>query len=715
MVKNYYVAHPSSCLISYNTIFPIVFYHVISTTRSFPSTLNVSCTQIETHTHSLAISFLLQFNFPPSSHPYPENFYFQTQFSNLPLVDTRHFFLFPFALFISFMSSSPSVFPTSPSSLFSLFSTRRIVLLFLRHVGCVFCHAFLSYYNSYMEELRDAGVTLVAVTLGSVEQAKILAERVGWKGEMYTETEGRGGVYEGYVRWKLGKKGKEVITEATNRKVEELEEEGFWSSPHLAGDEKEWAGDIFQLGGVFVMGPGNTCSYSFRSEYAGHMPNMDDVIAAATGVQKNGEPFVHEKTKRWLNFLQKEYHEGNVESISSESDGIKHHSHAIAENEIGNIVKGLAPANANAKTFDFHYKVNLMRAVIIFVIVLILNHYFCFSWSVISLLIVSFLIESLILICLAFQKNKAAVIAEISPKYDVLKSPKNVVSNTTNSSHFPLVDAEDDDVFLKFFTPSQIDELVIEKGLIECDGNEIMGGIAMEALSHFENSADNDLLFSNRKRSNTVSTWTEGHTNEYQVMMCYFRDFLAKPSSFLGRKGPVCPFVPSAIKMNSLYLSVVRGVDQKEQVKKVIQSSLKKFSQLEPSAGKEAMYKSCVIVFPDMNLANAPDCIDGVQKELKPDFVAQGLMLGEFHLLNNTPGLHNPHFFPLRTPYPSLAIRFMAPSDIVFLATDNYAPEIVAQLLESYMARFGERESKELEIATQALSKLKIAGHFKQN
>ena len=64
-----------------------------------------------------------------------------------------------------------------------------------------------------------------------------------------------------------------------------------------------------------------------------------------------------------------------------------------------------------------------------------------------------------------------------------------------------------------------------------------------------------------------------------------------------------------------------------------------------------------------------------MQKELKPFFVEKGLMIGEFHMANNMStkpltniqinyfyligGLRNPNFYPLRTPYPCLAMRYM--------------------------------------------------------
>ena len=60
-----------------------------------------------------------------------------------------------------------------------------------------------------------------------------------------------------------------------------------------------------------------------------------------------------------------------------------------------------------------------------------------------------------------------------------------------------------------------------------------------------------------------------------------------------------------------------------------------------------------------------------LQAALKEEFVSRGLMLGEFHLLNNASGLHNPDFFPLRTVCPALAIRHMVPSDLVFLSGEQ--------------------------------------------
>merc|ERR1719409_2402306 len=119
------------------------------------------------------------------------------------------------------------------------------------------------------------------------------------------------------------------------------------------------------------------------------------------------------------------------------------------------------------------------------------------------------------------------------------------------------------------------------------------------------------------------------------------------------------------------------------------------FEQLEPKTGRQRQYKTCIFIFPDIQLADACDIIDGAQMDAKPNFVARGLMVGEFHAANNSSGLRNPNFFPLRTPFPSLAIRHMVPGDFVFMTLENYPVELQRNFLQSFLAVFGEEDRPE--------------------
>ena len=45
--------------------------------------------------------------------------------------------------------------------------------------------------------------------------------------------------------------------------------------------------------------------------------------------------------------------------------------------------------------------------------------------------------------------------------------------------------------------------------------------------------------------------------NEYGMINDFVRNFLGKKHPDIGRKGPVCPFVPVSLRKDTLYLSVV--------------------------------------------------------------------------------------------------------------------------------------------------------------
>ena len=123
---------------------------------------------------------------------------------------------------------------------------------------------------------------------------------------------------------------------------------------------------------------------------------------------------------------------------------------------------------------------------------------------------------------------------------------------------------------------------------------------------------------------------------------CYLRQFLAKPHPLVGRKGPVCPFVPQALKSNSMYLAVVTTVGRTPQavIERTARAMLRRFDELEPRTGRAAAYKAVVMIFPQVPLSHAPRLIDGVQLALKPEFVARGLMIGEFHLRDAISATH---------------------------------------------------------------------------
>jgi hypothetical protein len=192
-------------------------------------------------------------------------------------------------------------------------------------------------------------------------------------------------------------------------------------------------------------------------------------------------------------------------------------------------------------------------------------------------------------------------------------------------------------------------------------------------------------------------------------MTDWVKTFLAKPHPELGRPGPVCPFVPRALQLNAIRMAVIRASHLEQyQIEDLVRQYRDIFLQTPPVEGELAFYKAIMLIFPDIPADAAFKLIDGVQQKLKPFFVESGLMIGEFHQHNESPGLHNPDFRPLRSPIPMLAIRYMAESDLPFLNRLTDDPQVRARYLQAYIEQLSTiiKDQRKLEQARQALVQL---------
>ncbi|MBD2509280.1 hypothetical protein H6G91_18610 [Nostoc muscorum FACHB-395] len=168
----------------------------------------------------------------------------------------------------------------------------------------------------------------------------------------------------------------------------------------------------------------------------------------------------------------------------------------------------------------------------------------------------------------------------------------------------------------------------------------------------------------------------------------WVKSFLARPHPNLGRPGAVCPFVPYSLKSNSIRLAVIRTKYlYPEQLEEIVGRYKDIFLKMKVKEQELEINKAFLLIFPDVHIEDACKLIDSVQQKLKPLFVESGLMIGEFHKRNETPGMHNPDFRPLRSPIPLLAIRFMVEADLPFLLSPA-DPRLRIRYLEAYLKCF---------------------------
>lgn len=115
------------------------------------------------------------------------------------------------------------------------------------------------------DKLDSAGATLVAVGSGTPEQAQKFIKKFKFKGEMYVDQELR--TYKAFnlVRGLLRTLGPGALLRGAAAM-----KKGF--------RQGRSAGDLWQQGGLFVIGPGRQLDFQHRNRVAGDHADLDAVL-----------------------------------------------------------------------------------------------------------------------------------------------------------------------------------------------------------------------------------------------------------------------------------------------------------------------------------------------------------------------------------------------------------------------------------------------------
>lgn len=177
------------------------------------------------------------------------------------------------------------------------------------------------------------------------------------------------------------------------------------------------------------------------------------------------------------------------------------------------------------------------------------------------------------------------------------------------------------------------------------------------------------------------------YANRINLLVEWVHEYLCKPHPELGRTGPVCPFVPTALENKLLWVSIFPNVDgntDQETLRQIVLTERDRFLNMEPKRGNSAQFKAFLLLFPHLPDPHSHDVVDSIQAGLQEHFVEKGLMVGEFHPgPPDKRGLWNETFKPLHCPIPLLAIRHMVPTDILFLKDQS-------ALVSEYLRIFGD-------------------------
>jgi len=173
----------------------------------------------------------------------------------------------------------------------------------------------------------------------------------------------------------------------------------------------------------------------------------------------------------------------------------------------------------------------------------------------------------------------------------------------------------------------------------------------------------------------------EASDGSLATLIGWVEGYLMSPHADLGRTGAVCPFTRQAARLDAVRLTVSEaGPGDEADAFSLIRDG---FAALEAIPAKRSMahFRTVIIGFPACASEEGIAMLQRVQDRHKFYSLSRNRMIGLMHALSEAPGLWNPAFRPLRSPFPILAIRHMVEHDAPFAARHPL-------LLLPYLARF---------------------------
>ncbi|MEV8333897.1 DUF6875 domain-containing protein [Streptomyces niveus] len=173
-----------------------------------------------------------------------------------------------------------------------------------------------------------------------------------------------------------------------------------------------------------------------------------------------------------------------------------------------------------------------------------------------------------------------------------------------------------------------------------------------------------------------------GRYPQYERVMGWVRSFVTQPHADLGRPGAVCPRLAPALRLNLVHLVAVGT------------NTASADEACEKGGALAALYEelfddpesfragALMAVFPDLPDDHADTFIDGGHARLRMDFVARGLMIGEFHPRSTVTSVRNPALPVMRCPVPMFAVRALSRHDVIFLDRPQTPPAEREQYLK---------------------------------
>ncbi|GMP85278.1 hypothetical protein CsSME_00038504 [Camellia sinensis var. sinensis] len=157
-----------------------------------------------------------------------------------------------------------------------LWKDRKAVVAFARHFGCVLCRKRADYLAAKKDIMDAAGVALVLIGPGSVDQGKAFSEQTKFKGEVYADPS-----YSSYKALRFVSGVSTTFTPGAGLKIIQAYMEGYRQDWGLSFEKDTRTRGGWQQGGIIVAGPGKSnISYVHKDKEAGDDPDIEEIVQA---------------------------------------------------------------------------------------------------------------------------------------------------------------------------------------------------------------------------------------------------------------------------------------------------------------------------------------------------------------------------------------------------------------------------------------------------
>ncbi len=171
-----------------------------------------------------------------------------------------------------------------------------------------------------------------------------------------------------------------------------------------------------------------------------------------------------------------------------------------------------------------------------------------------------------------------------------------------------------------------------------------------------------------------------------QAVVDWIKNFILQPNAELGRPGAVCPFMPTSVERQTMWLAAEHiGDGSGAHVIELMNSYKRRLLEVRSSDAGETNHNVITVVFTDLPADRAQSVFDDVLGEIAvPSYVEDGIVFGPFYNGNQATAIYNNGFRPFQSPVPFIFVRHGVVSDWKFFVDKE-------DWLTLWARRFGER------------------------